>query len=380
MSLAKKYQMSGEPEPLSLIVMYTPHHVIVSEEERYLRGRAIQLCQGYAENASTVEAIKEIGEQLMLEGLGNVEIIDDTVEMLEEQNFGAVLSTTDSSLILAYHNLIRKTADKGCVTLPRSVGACSVIPFLPLILEVIELQMKAEIVSNGQSYQYVDSDLKSDVAKCVEEPELWTEISVLEILNAALPTASQVIGPKSQPVVQVVSSRERKLKWKESCDEDEVRGEEIFANETGEKLYIRTGSDIRVLYELRPEAWREMVLGQFLSEYRVLKRNSREADTANSKIGEITQSSSQVAGLEDTTAPQIMLLTNERIAVRRSQGIRAAPHLLYHGTTSKYSNCLLWTPWQHLEEVKPQQEEEETEDQRKTRLAIFPMSKFPSSG
>ena len=122
-----------------------------------------------------------------------------------------------------------------------------------------------------------------------------------------------------------------------------------------------------------------MVLGQFLSEYRILKRNSREADTANSKIGEITQPTSQVAGSEGTTAPQIMLLTNERIAVRRSQGIRAAPHLLYHGTTNKYSNCLLWTAWQHLEEVKPQQEEEETEDQKKMRLTIFPMSKFPSS-
>ena len=379
MSLAKKHQMSGEPEPLSLIVMYTPHDVVVSEEELYLRGRAIQLCQGYAENTSTVEAIKEIGEQLMLEGLGNLEIIDDTIEMLEEQNFGAGLSASNRSLIIAYHNLIRKTADKGSVTLPRSVGACSVIPFLPLILEVIELQMKAEIVSDGQSYQYVDSDLKTDIAKYVEEPELWTEISILEILNAALPTESQVIGPKSQPVVQVVSSRERKLKWRESCDEDELRGEEIFANETGEKMYVRTGSDIRVLYEQRPEAWREMVLGQFLSEYRILKRNSREADTANSKIGEITQSSSQVAGSEGTTAPQIMLLTNERIAVRRNQGIRAAPHLLYHGTTSKYSNCLLWTSWQHLEEVKPQQEEEETEEQKKIRLAIFPMGKFPSS-
>ena len=379
MSLAKKHQMSGEPEPLSLIVMYTPHDVVVSEEELYLRGRAIQLCQGYAENTSTVEAIKEIGKQLMLEGLGNVEIIDDTIEMLEEQNFGAGLSTTNRSLIIAYHNLIRKTADKGSVTLPRSVGACSVIPFLPLILEVIELQMKAEIVSDGQSYQYVDSDLKTDIAKYVEEPELWTEISILEILNAALPTESQVIGPKSQPVVQVVSSRERKLKWRESCDEDELRGEEIFANETGPKMYVRTGSDIRVHYEQRPEAWREMVLGQFLSEYRILKRNSREADTANSKIGEITQPTSQVAGSEGTTAPQIMLLTNERIVVRRSRGTRAAPHLLYHGTTSKYSNCLLWTSWQHLEEVTPEQEEQETEDQRKKRLAIFPMSKFPSS-
>ena len=344
-----------------------------------MRGRAIQLCQGYAENISTVEAIKEIGEQLMLEGLGNVEIDEDTIEMLEEQNFGAPLSETERSLIIAYHNLIRKTASKGYVTLPRGVGACLVIPFLPLILEVTELQMKAEILSNGESYQYVESDLKSDIAKCVEEPELWKEVSVLELLNATLPAKDQVGRPKSQPVVQVVASKDRKLKWREACDEDKLRGEEIFASEIGEKLYVRTGTDIRVLYEARPEKYREMTLGEFLSDYRPLKRNSREADTANDKIVEMTQSASQATGSEGTTAPQTMLLTNERIVVRRSQGIRAIPHLLYYGITSKYSNCLLWTPWQHLEEVEPHQDEEETDDQKNRRLSIYPMSKFPSS-
>ena len=379
MSLARKYQMSGEPEPFSLVVMYTPNHYVVKAEEIYLRGRVIQLCQGYSENTTTVEAIKEIGGKLMLEGLGNVEIVEDTIEMLEEQNFGAPLSTTDRRLIIAYHNLIRKTAGKGCVTLPRGVGACSVIPFLPLLLEVTELQMKAEIVSDGQSYQYAESDLKSDIAKCVEEPEVWKEVNILEFLNATLPAMNQAVGPKSQPLVQVVASKDNKLKWRDACDDDELRGEEIFVCETGGKLYVRTGTDIRVLYEARPERCKEMTLGEFLSDYRPLKRNSREADTANDRISEMTQSASQMTGSEGGTAPQTMLLTNERIVVRRSQGIRAVPHLLYHGTTSKYSNCLLWTPWQSLEQVKPQQDEEETDDQKNRRLSTFPMSKFPSS-
>ena len=371
--------MSGEPEPFSLVVMYTPDDFVVNEEDIYLRGRAIQLCKEYAENKTTLEAIKEIGEELMREGLANVEIFEDTIEMLEEQNFGAPLSTTDRSLIIAYHNLIRKTACKGMVTLPRGVGECSVIPFLPLILEATEMQMEAEIVTDGQSYQYIESDLKSDIAKCVEEPEMWKEISILDLLNATLPTMNQVVGPKSQPLVPVVSSRDRKLKWRESCDGDELRGEEIFTCERGEKFYVRTGTDIRVLYEARPEPWKEMVLGQFLSEYRLLKRNSREADAANSKLGEVVESESQVVGCEGLTAPHRMQLTNESIVVRRSQGKRAVPHLLYHGTTSKYSNVLLWTSWQRLEEVEPHQEEEETEDQKNTRLSIFPMSKFPSS-
>ena len=379
MSLARRYQMCGEPEPFSLVIMFTPDDFVVNEEEIYLRGRAIQLCKEYAENTTTLDAIKAIGEELMLEGLANMEIFEDTIEMLEEQNFGAPLSTTDRRVIIAYHNLIRKTARKGCVTLPRGVGACSVIPFLPLILEATEMQMRAEIVSDGQSYQYVESDIKSDIAKCVEEPEMWKEVSVLELLNSTIPAMNQVVGPKSQPLVQVVSSKDRKLKWRESCDGDELRGEEIFTCERGQKFYVRTGTDIRVIYEARPEPWKEMVLGQFLSEYRLLKRNSREADTASSKLGEVAEATSQVAGCEGATAPQRMQLTNERMVVRRSQGKRAIPHLLYHGTTSKYSNCLLWTPWQHLEEVEPHQEEEETDNQKNIRLSIFPMSKFPSS-
>ena len=152
---------------------------------------------------------------------------------------------------------------------------------------------------------------------------MWKEISILDLLNATLPTMNQVVGPKSQPLVPVVSSRDRKLKWRESCDGDELRGEEIFTCERGEKFYVRTGTDIRVLYEARPEPWKEMVLGQFLSEYRLLKRNSREADAANSKLGEVVESESQVVGCEGLTAPHRMQLTNESIVVRRSQGKRA---------------------------------------------------------
>ena len=55
----------------------------------------------------------------------------------------------------------------------------------------------------------------------------------------------------------------------------------------------------------------------------------------------------------------------------------AVIRLLHHGTTSKYVNCLLWSPWQQLENIATNQEEEETDDQKKTRLSIFPMSVFP---
>ena len=38
---------------------------------------------------------------------------------------------------------------------------------------------------------------------------------------------------------------------------------------------------------------------------------------------------------------------------------------------------LLWSPWTELERVNGEQEEEETEEQKETRLCVFPRSVFP---
>ena len=75
-------------------------------------------------------------------------------------------------------------------------------------------------------------------------------------------------------------------------------------------------------------------------------------------------------------APQAMMMENGRILVKRSNESKAVIHLLHHGTTSKYANCLLWNPWQFLENIATNQQEEETDAQKNTRLSIFPMSVF----
>ena len=38
----------------------------------------------------------------------------------------------------------------------------------------------------------------------------------------------------------------------------------------------------------------------------------------------------------------------------------------------------MWSSWQNLEDVTGNQVEEEKEDQKKTRLEIFPLSIFPT--
>ena len=123
-----------------------------------------------------------------------------------------------------------------------------------------------------------------------------------------------------------------------------------------------------------------MRLGQLASEYR-LPTNAQETEAIRSKIDGQTGlgpcSTDLVAGTERTLAPQAMMMKNGRIMVKRSQETRAVINLLYCGTTSKYANCLLWSPWQYLEGIATGQEDEETEAQKATRLSIFPMSVFP---
>ena len=69
-----------------------------------------------------------------------------------------------------------------------------------------------------------------------------------------------------------------------------------------------------------------------------------------------------------------MMLRNGGIMKRRDK--KAALNLLAGNTPNKYSSMLLWSPWNELEEVNGEQGEDETEQQKQSRLSVFPKSKF----
>ena len=381
--------MDGPSQPLSLVIMHTAKGMQPSRDEIFLRGRAVELGQIISGGESKIDAIKEVGRKLMEEGLADVEVDEEVVGILQGQGFGTLLALPEGEIFIAYHSLIRRTAGADSWTVPRQVKEQKVVPFLPHLLEVTQMAMKAELVVNQKTCNSEDNSLRDDIASHIEEPDNWAEISILEFFNSAVPQASKVGGSvagrlgglKSQAIVQVMSMRDPKLKWREACDNDEVRGEEVFVSPRGGKSYVRRDTDIRVLYEGRPDGMREMRLGQLASEYRLLDRTGKITESTRSQIDERTglglPSSSLVAGTEQTVAPQAMMMGNGRIMVKRSQESKAAIHLLHHGTTSKYANCLLWSPWQILEDISTNQEEEETDAQKNTRLSIFPMSVFP---
>ena len=161
---------------------------------------------------------------------------------------------------------------------------------------------------------------------------------------------------------------------------DNHNGESVF--ETVEsRSYVRTSSDVRIQYENRAEDMNEMVLGELASKYRILKPSGHGYEKAKSSINEETLigplTDQLVAGTSNVAAPETMMLKNGKIMKRR-QDVEAVPILLFSGCSSEFGNELMWSSWRKLEEVTGIQEGQETEQQKKTRLQVFPLSVFPS--
>ena len=188
-----------------------------------------------------------------------------------------------------------------------------------------------------------------------------------------------VRGSSSQPSVQVVTSKDRVLAWRKAVDSDNHSGDSVFEVDGSENMFVRSNTDIRVLYEKLPESMRTMCLAQLLKEYLLLHPSRKGYENSKSSIdGEsgVGPASEGVVVGTDIAAPKAIRLTDGRIMKRR-QGVNAVPLLLHTGTVSRHGNQLLFEPWRHLEDVTGLQEDDETESQRRRRLELFPCSFIP---
>ena len=125
---------------------------------------------------------------------------------------------------------------------------------------------------------------------------------------------------------------------------------------------------------------KQMTLGQFASEYKLLYPSRRGYEAAKSTIDEQSKlgpnSDQLIAGTQDLWAPQAMMLLHGVIMKRRNE--KAALSLSHRGKTNKYATMLLWSPWTELEDVTGEQDEDETDEQKRNRLSVFPASIFPA--
>ena len=387
--MAKKHQTGGNPQPLSLITMHTPEGLQITEEELYLRGRVLQLGDEQRVDLGCVNAILDIVKTLKSEGVENMNFErEDGMRIgVELSNFIDHREDVNADLLL-YHILIWKTAGDGMWTMVRHPSERTTIAYVPALLEASALEMSAEICARGSHLLAPEQEVTSEVTELLSksngdwQEEDWQEISVLEFVNATLPgnKVCKARGPTSQPVIPVVVAKDRNLSWRSALDSDNHNGETIFEN-VNNQLYVRTASDLRILYENRPDCMNRMALGELVSRYRLLKPSGHGYEKAKNSINEHTsigpESGDMLAGNCDTAAPETMMLKNGKVMKRRD-GVHAVPNLLYSGCSSKHGNQLMWTPWRQLEDVTGEQDEEETENQAGVRLELFPFSVFPN--
>ena len=323
--------MGDELHPLSLITMHTSEEQDVTDEELYLRGRAVQLAKSQRADIDCVSAIVNIMKALKTEGILNIKF-----DYGDGQEIGAQLrefldqEQEVKEDLLLYHILIWKTSGVGNWTMERHPGELKVVAYMPAFLEASALEMSAEICSSGDHLVYDDEGVSEEVKELIENEENWTEISLLEFVNEAIPVhkLGKAKGSASQPVIPIIVSKDRNLSWRSAVDSDNHNGESVF--ETVEsRSYVRTSSDVRIQYENRAEDMNEMVLGELASKYRILKPSGHGYEKAKSSINEETLigplTDELVAGTSNVAAPDTMMLTNGKIMKRR-QDVGAVPN------------------------------------------------------
>ena len=243
--MAEQHQKTGKPEPISMLTMYTPSAVIVTEPEYALRGRAVQLGNRFDKETSAVDAITEIVGVLRQEGLDAVEFERDHLRSISDQLLLAMsLGQHNHDDLVLYHTLLWKAGGDGMWTLQRSPSDCDVVPYIPALLGASKMAMSAKITSSDDHLLPKECLISEELKAALKDQQTadnWQEISFLEFINSTLP--SPTIGPSNQKINQVITTKDRNFTWRAARDSDRETGEEIFESE-GQRLYVRTDSDV----------------------------------------------------------------------------------------------------------------------------------------
>ena len=119
-------------------------------------------------------------------------------------------------------------------------------------------------------------------------PENWQEISLIEFVNSTLPPdkVAALRGSSSQTVVPVITSKDRVLTWRKAVDSDNLSGDSVFGVNGSESMFVRSNTDIRVVFEKLPESMNIMCLAQLLKEYHLLHPSREGYEKARSGICE----------------------------------------------------------------------------------------------
>lgn len=348
----------------------------------------MELGEIFTKETGAIEAITQIMEVLRDEGINNVDFDPDDLRHIgDDLSHSMPQGRAVQEELILYQALIWKTAGNGMWTMKRDPSECKMIPYIPLLLKLSKMPMSATISAGNDHLMPGECGISEELKAVLNDEstaDQWQEISFLQFVNSTLPTSRlpQAIGPTSQKIVQVITTKDRKLTWRAARDSDQETGEAVFKAEDT-KLYVRSDSDVRKLYEVRPARMKRMPLGQLACDYRLLHPSDHGFEEAKNSIDDETgigpDSFDLVAGTIGNLAPKAMMLQNGKIMKKRTEG-KAVPLLLFAGRLGRHGNQLMWSAWEYLEDLTGQQDEVETVEQKRIRLQVFPLSVFPCNG
>ena len=369
-------QLQETVSPISLLNLWTSDVWHVTDQEKMLRARVLELSEQTLAGEDTLAAISNITVTLQAEGLFE-ELVSEHIERdilvhIKSQLSELLPLETDQSIntLLWYHTLLLKTGGCNQWTLRRLCGETQVTPYHPIIIEALKQNVEVKMAVAGEFLKPQVQDSETNAGEGLMA-FAWRKLSVLEFLHGLSQADYEV--PTSQATVSVISSQEPKRTFRESTEEDE-EVDDIFVNRKGESFIIING-DLRKLYSKRPPRLQTMTFAQFVISYYRLKHGQKATVDPESDVG--ADSGEQIIGGEGRV-PLYVKLSNKVILKKRSGKSRPVP-LLLGSSLDAYGERMLFKPWRQLDELFVESTEAEKLLQSEVRLALFPTSTFSRS-
>ena len=372
--VAKRCQVGNTVWPLSMLNLRTSCSWQITEKEKALRARAVELSHERGADEDVAEAIIEIAQVLHDEGLFEElasEEIDSDVRRSIRRRLVELCPNLPIESINAlqwYHTLLMRTGGRNRWTLKRGCGDTLVKPYSPLLLEALQQEVEVEVVigrGHLEPERRTDLELLSGASTA---SSAWKRISILKFLHGV----SKYQEPASQSTVAVIVSQEEGLTFSEATEKDE-ECDKVFFNSLNEGFVVNNG-DLRKQYPLRPAAVEELTFAQFAVNFYTKK--ARQPATFDSVTGVGADSEELIVGGE-FKVPMAMRLSNQVILKKRIGKSKPVPLLLSSNYLDSYGERLLFGAWRSLDDVHVKQSDADKERLRRNRLELFPYAVFP---
>ena len=375
-AVARRCQIGNVVFPLCLLNLWTPSGWTPTEEEKVLRHRVEELSHERDKDEDVKEAIINITNILLGEGLFE-ELVSENVDWDVKQGMKRSLTELCPdqpreavNALLWYHLLLVRTGGEKQWTWKRNCGATLVVAYHPLLLEVLRQAVEVRVVMETECCKAEENRDNGLPDEQLMAGFAWEEISIMNFINCV--SKENYEEPVSQATVNVLTSQEQELNFKDSDEKDE-ECDTIFVNSKDESFIISNGN-LRKLYAMRPDVGgvKDMTFGQFIIDF--YRKQSRQHAVIDPETWLGEDSEEQIVG-GALKAPLAMKLCNNVIMKKRCEKRKPVPLLL--GPLDSYGERLLFKPWKTPEELLERPTEEDKEKMKKNRLELFPMGIFP---